>query len=73
MVLIAILSPPSPKVIAPPGVRVNAPVVVKVVDAPVKATSVSATNRLSNVLSPVKVCGPAREASVPVMAGSVAV
>ncbi len=35
-------SPPSPMTTAPPGVKVNAPVVVKVVDAPSKAISVSA-------------------------------
>ncbi len=41
-VLICIVSPPSPKRTAPPGVRVKAPVVVKVVEAPSKAISVSA-------------------------------
>jgi len=36
------VSPPSPKMTLPPGVSVNAPVVVNVVDAPSKATLVSA-------------------------------
>ncbi len=60
-------------VTAPPGVRVNAPVVVKVVEAPEKATLVSETVRSLKVLAPVKVCVPSRRATVPVMAGSVIV
>ena len=52
---IAIVSPPSPSVTAPPGVRVKAPFVVKVVVTPEKFISVSATVKLSKVLAPVKV------------------
>ena len=57
--LICKVSPPSPKSTAPPGVRVNAPVVVNVVDAPSNAILVSAivTSPLeSNVPVTVRVC-----------------
>ena len=44
--LICSVSPPSPIKVAPPGVKVKAPVVVKVVEAPSKAMSVSAKDAL---------------------------
>ena len=57
----------------PPGVKVNAPVTVKVVDAPEKEISVSATAKSLKVFAPVNICVPAKEARVPVIAGSVTV
>ena len=71
--LIAKVFPPSPRITAPPGVKVKSPVVVKVVEAPEKEISVSATVKSSNVLAPVKVCVPCKRAIVPVRAGKVIV
>jgi len=55
LLLMARVSPPSPKVTAPPGFRANVPAVVNVVEPPVKATLVSAMVISSKVLAPVKV------------------